>query len=156
MLLSIAAIAQQWPTHIDKYMSPDRTLVAVITSRKAPQATEESKIELISNSGNVLEKESYFSEDGEHGFGVTKAAWTPDSNFFLYSMESSGGHQSWHSPVYVFRRKTNNIFNLDKQLRDSIANPQFEITAPDKVKVKLFFSKRTVTVTLSSMRVEQN
>src|SRR5262245_23420284 len=82
-----------------KYQSPDRAIVAVIKSTKAPEATEESSCEFRSASGKILARKSYASADGEHGYGVIKAAWTPDSQFFVYSLASSGGHQAWHSPV---------------------------------------------------------
>jgi hypothetical protein len=40
------------------------------------------------------------SEDSEHGFGIVKAAWTPDNKYFVFSLTSSGGHQSWHFPKH--------------------------------------------------------
>jgi len=46
-------------------------------------------------------------------FGVTKAAWTPDAQFFLFSMQSSGGHQPWHWPLYVYSVRTNRLYYLD-------------------------------------------
>ena len=138
-----------------KYPSPDKAVIAVITSRKVPEATDESRVELISKSGKLLAKHDYFSEDGEHGFGVTKAEWTPDSKFFVYSLESSGGHQAWHSQVCYFSRKSQRILILDDELKDGVMNPKFKIEDPNTVVVELWFSKRVVDVSLSSMRVEQ-
>jgi hypothetical protein len=141
-------------TSVKKYVSPDGALTAIIRSRKVPEATPESKLRVVSPTGNTLARKSYLSEDGEHGFGVVKAEWTPDSQFFVYSLESSGGHQSWHSPVYFFSRKNGRIVNLDSGLKDAVAEPEFKIAPPDKVSVALWFGKRTVTVALSSMRIE--
>ena len=123
--------------------------------KKAQEATGESVIELRTQSGKLLARKDYSSKDREHGYGFTEAAWTPDSRFFVYSLESSGGHQPWHSPVCYFSRDTEKIAILDDQLKDAVLDPQFEIESPDKVIVALWFSKRIVAVSLSSVRVEQ-
>jgi hypothetical protein len=107
---------------------------------------------LRTKSGVLLVRRDYSSEDGEHGYGVTKAAWTPDSQFFVYSLENSGGHQAWNSPVRFFSRRSNKILSLDNALHDAVTNPDFALAAPDKVTVELYFSKREVTVSLSSLR----
>jgi hypothetical protein len=99
----------------------------------------------------MLVKLSYASEDGEHGYGVTKAAWTPDSRFFVYSIESSGGHQSWHTPVQFFSRSENKIVRLDDVLKDAVSNPQFVVSAPDHVTVELWFSKQAKIVSLGEL-----
>ena len=132
LLVSSAAEAQTSRHQIEKHRSPDNNLFALVTSNKAPEATRESRVELHSASGELLAKKDYFSPDGEHGFGLTKAAWTPDSQFFVYSLESSGGHQSWHSPVWFYSRSRDRIFSLDDALRDSVSNPVFAIHAPTK------------------------
>jgi hypothetical protein len=134
-----------------KFPSPDGQLVAVVRSTKAPEATIESRVEMRSSKGRTLVKLSYVSEDGEHGYGVTKAKWTPNSKFFVYSIESSGGHQSWHTPVLFFSRSNNRIVRLDDVLKDAVSNPQFVISAPDHVTVELWFSKQTKTVSLGEL-----
>src|ERR1700682_1151764 len=73
----------------EKFPSPDGTISAFVCSKKAPEATKESRIELRSRDGRILASRNYMSKDGEHGHGVTKAAWTLDSQFFVYSLESS-------------------------------------------------------------------
>ena len=127
-------------------------MVAIVRSGKALEATDESRVELRTKSGKLLAKRDYSSSDGEHGYGVTKAAWTPDSQFFVYSLESSGGHSSWHSPVQFYSRKKNSFASLDDALNDAVMNPQFTVSAPDRVTVELWFSKETRTVALSSLR----
>ncbi len=139
-------------SHIQKLSSPDGKIVAFIRYTKAPEATSESRLELRSANGRVLATRNYDSEDGEHGFGISKAAWTPDSQFFVYSLESSGGHQSWHTPVQVFSRRRSKINKLDDVLKDAVSNPQFVISAPDRVTVELLFSKQTKTVSLGQLR----
>lgn len=153
LLLGVAAAQKNTePRTVERYRSPDKALVAVVSSTKAPEATRESRVEIRLKSGELLARKNYASEDGEHGFGVTKAVWTPDSQFLVYSLESSGGHQSWHTPVKFYGRRLNKIQNLDDALNDSVTNPDFSISAPDKVRVELWFSKRDLTVSLSSLK----
>ena len=141
-------------SQIQKFSSPDGKIVAFVRSRKAPEATSESRVELRSQNGRVLARRNYGSEDGEHGYGATKAAWTPDSQFVVYSLESSGGHQAWHTPVQFFSRTEGRIISLDDALKDAVMNPQFVISTPDRVTVELF-SKQTKTVSLHELqRVE--
>jgi hypothetical protein len=139
-------------SHTERFRSPDGMLVAVVRSERAPEATDESRIELRTQAGIVSAKRDYISEDGEHGYGVTKAAWTPDSQFFVYSLESSGGHQAWNSPVWFFSREENKFRSLDHALNDAVANPMFRVSTPDRVTVELYFSKQTRTVALHQLR----
>ena len=125
------------PLPVERFLSPDGTIIALVRSTKAREATIESRIELWSQRGRVLAGRSYVSPDGEHGYGITRAVWTPDSQFFVYSLESSGGHQAWHTPVRFFSRSTNEIFSLDNALKDSVIDPQFVVSAPDSITVKL-------------------
>jgi dipeptidyl aminopeptidase/acylaminoacyl peptidase len=153
-------------TQTEKFQSPDGTIIAFVRSTKAPEATKESRIELRSQDGRVLASRNYASKDGEHGHGVTKAAWTPDSQFFVYSLESSGGHQAWHTPVQFFPRSKsaesrprtafsqtqNRIVSLDDTLKDPVTNPQFLVSAPDSVTVELMSMRQTKTVSLHDLQ----
>jgi hypothetical protein len=133
---------QTKPPEIEKFLSPDGTIYALVRSSKAPEATKESRIELRSQHGRILTSRSYVSKDGEHGHGISKAAWTPDSQFFVYSLESSGGHQGWHTPVSFFSRSKNEIVSLDNALRDAVTNPQFLVSAPDTITVELMAGQK--------------
>lgn len=116
------------------YVSPDGKYHAIIVALpKAPCGCEENKVILKSKDGKTLCSKSYGSEDGEHGFGVEKAAWTPDSKFFVYSMSSSGGHQSWHYPVDFIAMIDCKIFSLDN-LVGPITDPDFTLSDPDNLK----------------------
>lgn len=117
------------------YDSPNGKYHAVVTP--LPQAgygTGESGIVIKTGEGRILASKSYGSEDGGHGFGVAKAQWTPDSNFFVYSMSSSGGHQPWHSPVYFFSVHDFKIRSLDDRV-GSVTDPNFGLSAPNTVRV---------------------
>jgi len=135
-----------------RYESPNKTIVALVFPVGKPgNKSYESRVELRSNSGKMLAQRDYFSADGQHGYYVQKAAWTPDCNFFVYRMESSGGHQPWHSPVDFYSLSHNRIFSLDDVLQDAVTNPQFLVAAPDRVTVELWFSKTTRTVSLAAI-----
>ena len=138
-------------SHVDRVSSPDGKLIAVIRSSHVAEASDESRIELRTATGKLLTKRNLTSSDGEHGFGVTKAAWTPDSQFFVVSLASSGGHQGWHSPVQFFSRKNGQFLSLDDALHDAVTNPEFSVSAPDVVTVELYFSRQNKTVTLSKI-----
>jgi len=136
----------------EKFPSPDGTLTAFVLSTKAPEATKESRIELRSQDGQVLASRNYASKDGEHGHGITEADWTPDSQFFVYSLESSGGHQAWHTPVQFFSRSKNKIVSLDDTLKDAVINSRFLVSAPDSVTVELMSTRQTKTVSLHDLQ----
>lgn len=150
-VMVIGTLAQPRHERVEQYVSPDGSMIATVTSTSASEATKESRVELRTKSGKFVAQEKYLSEDGEQGYGVTKASWTPDSQFFVYSLESSGGHSPWHSPVQYFKRKQNKILSLDDALNDSVMDPQFTVAAPDKVSVSLWFSKQTLTVSLTNI-----
>jgi hypothetical protein len=113
-------------------MSPDGKYVASIATG---QRSGESKIVIKTKDGRTICSRSYESEDGEHGFGVGYATWTPDSKFFVYNMASSGGHQSWHFPVDFCSIRDKGIRRLDDYV-GSMTAPEFEVKGPDIVKGK--------------------
>src|SRR2546425_3065711 len=118
---------------IREYLSPDGMVNAlVIALPRAPYGSGESRIEVRSADGSLLLSQSYGSEDGEHGFGVEHAAWTPDSKFFVYSLSSSGGHQSWHFPTDFIAASTLSIHRLDDHV-GPITDPGFKVLPPDTV-----------------------
>ena len=79
----------------------------------------------------------YSSADGEHGFRVTEARWTPDSRFFVYSTSSSGGHQPYHSPTYFYSRRTNRVRDIEqltpRMVVDQAPDSEFKIVPPHSV-----------------------
>jgi len=54
------------------------------------RSDDESRIEFRSAVDDFLCALDYSSEDSEHGFGVVKAGWTADSQYFVFSLTSSG------------------------------------------------------------------
>jgi len=113
------------------YASPDGKLKAYIISvGKKNYGTGESRIEILNIKNDILVSKSYESEDGEHGLGVEHSQWTPDSEYFIFSTSSSGGHQAWHYPTYFYVRKENRIRLLDDYI-GSINIPNFRVSKPD-------------------------
>ncbi len=89
----------------------------------------ESLIEVRSAKGHSLLRKSYGSPDCEHGMSVNRGAWTPDSKFFVFNAQASGGHQPWHWPVYFYSRSANGVRVLDNYIGPIVA-PDFTIKRP--------------------------
>jgi hypothetical protein len=112
-------------------VSPDKKYTAIISpSKKAVFGSGESLIEIFLHSGTKIFSKDYFSEDGEHGFGVEKAGWTPNSKYFVYSMSSSGGHQAWHFPTFFYSIDKKKLVGIDKV--GPVTSPDFTLEYPDK------------------------
>ena len=118
-----------------EYPSPDGKYIAyVIALPKARYGSGESEIIIKTKKGKILCSKNYGSESGEHGLGVERAAWTPDSQFFIYSMSSSGGHQAWHFPTDFIAVRDFKIRSLDNYL-GLITDPDFDLMAPDIIRI---------------------
>src|SRR5437899_963523 len=102
VLFSISTASLRGKDGIE-YKGKDGTRVVIQPIRKWTRdpayKSYESRVEFYSPQHEMLCALDYSSEDSEHGFGIVKAAWTPDSNYFVFSLTSSGGHQSWHFPT---------------------------------------------------------
>jgi hypothetical protein len=134
MALSAAIVAQAK----QEYKSGELQVIILPVGKQAGRQAYESRLEFRGNQ-NVLQCSLDFSSaDSEHGFGVVKAEWTPDKQFFLFSLTSSGGHQSWHAPTYFYNRKTRFIHSLDDyQDGAGIANGDFKLVAPNTVETEI-------------------
>jgi len=158
-ILMAAVFAALHSQQLQHFVSPDKSVVAVVTPA-GPKKTE-CVVELRSKAGKVLYHKDYTSQDGTHGYGVVQAAWTPNSQFFIYSMESSGDREAWHSPTWFFSRKLNRMLSLDDALNDSVSFPDFKLVEPDLVTVTLWAQgglvKRKVSLsTLLEPKTEPN
>lgn len=111
----------------DRYSAPDDRYTAAITTAK----TGESKIAIGPSRGETVFSKSFVSADGGHGLRVTKAAWTADSRFFVFMLESSGGHQPWHHPMYFWDRQDNQLYSLDRRMGP--ITDGFALASPDIV-----------------------
>ncbi len=92
------------------YASPDAAISALVFPADANlHATPdmESRIVIQTSNGKLLTFTDYSSPSGANGYYVVAAKWSPDSQFFVYSMSSSGGHSPWSFPMWVYSRQKN-------------------------------------------------
>jgi len=71
----------------------DRVMISPIRKWTGEPSSKsyQSKIELDSAEYQKLCTLDYSSDAHEHGLGVVKAAWTPDSHYFAIRLTSSSG-----------------------------------------------------------------
>ena len=107
----------------------------------------ESRIEFYSSQNRMLCALDYSSEDSEHGFGVVKAAWTPDNNYFVFSLTSSGGHQPWHTPTLFYSVADHTIDSLESHLKVAgISKGEFFLSDPNVVLTEALQGQRSVAI----------
>lgn len=90
------------------FTSPDKTLIASVQAvDKSLNATPdmESNVVIRSSAGATVASKNYSSPGGANGYYVLNAKWSPDSQYFTYSMMSSGGHSPWSFPIWVYSAK---------------------------------------------------
>jgi hypothetical protein len=92
----------------------------------------ESRVVVRSSDGNTLTSADYSSPRGANGFHVLAAKWSPDSQFFVYSLTSSGGHSPWSFPIMVFSRKGRSIATFSDMIGwEPTLSGHFEFAAPN-------------------------
>jgi len=137
------------------YQSPDGFLYAQIIPAKKNLLGNayESRIEIRTKEGRSLQTADYTSEDGDHGLIVARAEWTPDSEFFIYSAYSSGGHQPWFSRVYFYSGSDNKIYDFREVSGFVVANNEFTVTAPNIVTFTVYTSPGMGATTTKSFKL---
>jgi hypothetical protein len=101
------------------YASPDGALRGVVLPVDVSlYATPdmESRVVIRTSKGDTLTSKDYSSPRGTNGYYVVNAKWSPDSQFFVYSMSSSGGHSPWSFPLVVYSRQKNRIAALSDMI----------------------------------------
>lgn len=127
-----------------QYTAPDggAHVVVVAVSKEAGRSESESRIEFQSSDNRISCGIDYSSDDSEHGFGVAKAEWTPDSQYFVFSLTSSGGHQPWHAPTQFLSRRDGTVRTLDDYFAAAgISTADFQLVAPNTVKTEVWEGK---------------
>jgi hypothetical protein len=119
------------------YASPDKKLKAEVfpadtSLNDTPDM--ESRVEIHSSAGAELASKDYSSPDGANGYYVLNAKWSPDSQYFVFSMMSSGGHSPWSFPMKVYSVAKNQIANFSDMIGGgpTIAQ-QFQFSGPHTV-----------------------
>jgi len=135
-VLSVMMVTAKSHTKSYQYLAPDGgARVVIVPVGKTPaHSDDESRIEFRSADNSIWCGLDYSSPDSEHGFGVVRARWTSDSQYFVFSLTSSGGHQPWHAPTQFFSRRDRIVRTLDDYFASGISNPYFRLLAPNTVK----------------------
>lgn len=76
----------------------------------------ESRVVIRTSKGDTLTSKDYSSPRGTNGYYVVNAKWSPDSQFFVYSMASSGGHSPWSFPMMVYSPAKNRFAGLSDMI----------------------------------------
>jgi hypothetical protein len=122
------------------FVSPDKKTHAVVLPVDVSLYTTpdmESRIVIRSGSGDTLTSKDHSSPRGENGHYVYAAKWSPDSEFFAYSLSSSGGHQPWSFPIMVYSRKRNTFATLRAMIHDEpTVSGDFEFSGPHTLTAK--------------------
>jgi hypothetical protein len=120
------------------FAAPDKkTIASVAAVDKSLNATPdmESNVVIRSNAGATLASKDYSSPDGANGNYVLNAKWSPDSQFFVYSMMSSGGHSPWSFPIWVYSVKKNAFAGFSDMINSSpTISGTFTIATPHTLK----------------------
>jgi len=141
----------KWKT----YLSPDGSLRAQIIPAKKNLIGNayENRVEIWAKEGNLLQSADYISEDGDHGRIVARAEWTPNSEFFIYSTYSSGGHQPWFSKVYFYNRADNQIYDFSEVSGFIVADNEFVLAAPDIVTFTVYTCRGMGSTAIKSFKL---
>ena len=119
------------------YPSPDAALRALVLPVDVDlHATPdmESRIVIRTSEGKLLTSKDYSSPRGANGYYVYAAKWSPDSQFFVYSMSSSGGHSPWSFPMWVYSRQKNLIADFSAMIGNNpTVSGDFKFTGPHTV-----------------------
>jgi len=126
------------PVNCPGMTSPDQQLRACVLSvgTHPNPPFNESRVEIRDMKGAVLATKDFKSPDGEHGRNVQKMEWSPDSQFFVFSTASSGGHSPWHWQTYFYDRKRK-IFKEVDDFTGPVIKRNFKLTAPDWIEVQV-------------------
>ncbi len=119
------------------HVSPDGALhAAVLAVDVSLYATPdmESRVVIRTAKGDTLTSKSYASPRGTNGYYVVNAKWSPDSQFLVFSLTSSGGHSPWSFPLMVYGRKRNMIATFSDMIGGKpTLSPDFKFTGASTV-----------------------
>lgn len=111
--------------------APNGKVVARLETASASDC--EVVIEILGADHHLLAKSDFRSSDHQNGECIGQAQWTPDSRFFVFSLENSGGHQPWHTPIMFFDVAAKKLLELEKFVPDPITYRAFTLIAPDRI-----------------------
>src|ERR1700749_1903226 len=116
------------------YPSPDKKLHATVLPADVSLDVNpdmESRVVIPSVEGKTLNSHNHSSPRGANGYYVDQAKWSPDSQFFVYSLVSSGGHSPWSHPTMVYSVQANRFANLSAMIDGRpLLSEKFQFAAP--------------------------
>jgi hypothetical protein len=116
------------------FVSPDKATRALVYATDISlYATPdmESRVVFRSSDGTTLTSQDYSSPRGANGYYVFHGQWSPDSQYFVFSMSSSGGHSPWSFPIKVYAVKKNLIANFSDMIGGNpTVSGQFQFSGP--------------------------
>ncbi len=119
------------------FVSPDRAMHALVFPVDVSlDATPdmESRVVIRSRTGDTVTSKDYSSPRGANGYYVYSAKWSPDSQYFVYSMTSSGGHSPWSFPIMVYDRKSSQIAKFSDMINGKPSlSGEFSFSGPHTV-----------------------
>ena len=117
-----------------RFASPNgRVQVRVVGIGNPGFVDQESRIEIRTTSGRLIGSRAFGSGDGQHGFGLRRGAWTAGGRWFVFNLDSSGGHQPWHVPTYAYDAISGHFFQLDDYIGPVMSD--FALSGKDAVVV---------------------
>lgn len=133
LVASIGAPSHAQPERTRQdHRSPDGKLIATVID---VNRAHESRLEIRSSAGKLLLAQDHSSTDMEHGQVICKVAWTPDAEFFVFSMSNTGGHSPLGRPTSFYSRRQNRIYSLDQAI-GYITDWDFRVEAPNWIITK--------------------
>jgi hypothetical protein len=116
---------------LQSYKSPDGILRGEIT--RVSKSCPEDRLVIRKRDGALIYRKHFSSSDCEHGDNIVRGEWSPDSQFFVFNVESTGGHQSGHRPVFFYSRNENKLYRLENYIGYIFAQ-DFTLEAPHFIK----------------------
>lgn len=115
------------------FPSPDKALRAIVFPvgmdlHATPDM--ESRVVIRANAAELVTSKDHSSPRGTNGYYVVQAKWSPDSQFFVYTTMSSGGHSPWQFPAFVFSRAKGVIVSLNDLIGGPTTSEKFTFTGP--------------------------
>jgi len=95
----------------------------------------ESKIYIYNSKRKLVLYSNFTSEDREHGYKIIKTEWTANSNCFVFTVGSSGGHQPWYSPIFIYSVTDKKLLSIDEIL--GAVTSDFKLTLTDSIETRV-------------------
>ena len=84
----------------------------------------------VRGTGEIMASQDFSSASGINGYFVSRGKWSPNLEFFVYTLTSSGGHSPWHRPIGVYTRRENRFATVDDLIGSPIISEEFKFTGP--------------------------